>query len=45
MNQSSSVLWFRFERRLALGLVGWLAARFSGRIARCDQLLNLPKPE
>jgi hypothetical protein len=41
MNQSSPVLWFRFERRL----VGWLAARFSGRIARCDQLLNLPKPE
>ena len=45
MNQSSPVLWFRFERRLALGLVRWLAARSSGRIARCDQLLNLPKPE
>lgn len=28
MNQSSSILWFRFERRLALGLVGWLAACF-----------------
>jgi hypothetical protein len=28
MNQSSPILWFRFERRLALDLVGWLAARF-----------------
>ena len=28
MNQSSPVLWFRFERRLALGLVGWLAVFF-----------------
>jgi hypothetical protein len=26
MNQSSPILWFRFERRLALGLVGRLAA-------------------
>jgi len=28
MNQGSPVTWFRFERRLALGLVGWLAACF-----------------
>jgi tryptophan-rich sensory protein len=28
MNLSSTILWFRFERRLALGLVGWLAACF-----------------
>ena len=28
MNQSSTILWFRFERRLALGLVGWLVACF-----------------
>ena len=28
MNQSSPVAWFRFERRLALGLVGWLVACF-----------------
>jgi translocator protein len=28
MNQSSPGLWFRYERRLALGLVGWLAACF-----------------
>jgi len=45
MNQSSPILWSRFERRLALGLAGWLAARLSGRIARCDELLNLPNPE
>ena len=28
MNQSSPVAWFRFDRRLALGLIGWLAACF-----------------
>ena len=28
MNQSSPVLWFRFDRRLALGLVGWLVVCF-----------------
>ena len=28
MNQSSPVAWFRFEPRLALGLVGWLAVCF-----------------
>jgi len=28
MNQSSPILWFRFERRLALGLVGRLVACF-----------------
>jgi glucose-6-phosphate dehydrogenase assembly protein OpcA len=26
MNQSSPIVWFGFERRPALGLVGWLAA-------------------
>ena len=30
MNQSSPILWFRFERRLALGLVGRLAAASVG---------------
>ena len=28
MNQGSLALWFRFDRRLALGLVGWLVVCF-----------------
>jgi translocator protein len=28
MNQSSPILWFRFDRRVAFGLIGWLAACF-----------------
>ena len=28
MNQSSPILRFRFDRRLALGFIGWLAACF-----------------